>query len=90
MKFKENHKNALAKVLSDLVQSDGIVNQGEIDCLNHVYKVLGITSANQQKATTLTLSQATHLLKSLGHAEKMAVLKIVQHLSVSDDALDHN
>lgn len=90
MKFKENHKNALAKVLSDLVQSDGIVNQGEIDCLNHVYKVLGITSANRQKATTLTLSQATHLLKSLGHAEKMAVLKIVQHLSVSDDALDHN
>ena len=90
MKFKENHKNALAKVLSDLVQSDGIVNQGEIDCLNHVYKVLGITSANRQKATILTLSQATHLLKSLGHAEKMAVLKIVQHLSVSDDALDHN
>lgn len=90
MKFKENHKNALAKVLSDLVQSDGIVNQGEIDCLNHVYKVLRITSANRQKATTLTLSQATHILSSLGNTEKIAVLKIVQNLSASDDTIDHN
>lgn len=90
MKFKENHKNALAKVLSDLVQSDGIVNQGEIDCLNHVYKVLHITSANRQKATTLTLSQATHILSSLGNTEKIAVLKIVQNLSASDDTIDHN
>ena len=90
MKFKENHKNALAKVLSDLVQSDGIVNQGEIDCLNHVYKVLRITSANRQKATTLTLSQATQILSSLGNTEKIAVLKIVQNLSASDDTIDHN
>ncbi len=90
MKFKENHKNALAKVLSDLVQSDGIVNQGEIDYINHVFEALGITSANRQKATTLTLSQATQLMTSLGHAEKMAVLKIVQHLSTSDNTLDHN
>lgn len=90
MKFKENHKNALAKVLSDLVQSDGIVNQGEIDCLNHVNKMLYITSANRQKATNLTLSQAIGMLRSLGNLEKMAVLKIVQYLSVSDDTLDHN
>lgn len=90
MKFKENHKNALAKVLSDLVQSDGIVNQGEIDYLNHVYQVFGITSANKQKAISLTLSQATGTLRSLGHAEKMAVLTIVQHLSVSDNTLDHS
>ena len=37
MKFKEQHKTALAKVLSDLLQCDGIVNQGEIDFLQQVY-----------------------------------------------------
>ena len=58
MKFKENHKTALAKILSDLVQCDGIVNQGEIDFLHQVYQVLDITSATQKKAIQLTLADA--------------------------------
>ena len=45
MKFKEQHKTALAKVLSDLVQCDGIVNQGEIDFLQQVYALFNITKS---------------------------------------------
>ena len=90
MKFKETHKTALAKVLSDLIQSDGIVNQGEMDCLTHVFKVLNITAASTKKSASLTLSSALSYLKSLGNMEKMAILKIFQQLSLSDDSLDPN
>ena len=90
MKFKENHKTALAKVLSDLIQSDGIVNQGEMDCLTHVFKVLNITAASTKKSASISLSNALFYLKSLGNVEKMAILKILQQLSLSDDSLDPN
>ena len=90
MKFKEIHKTALAKVLSDLIQSDGIVNQGEMDCLTHVFKVLNITAASTKKSANLSLSNALFYLKSLGNVEKMAVLRILQQLSMSDDSLDPN
>ena len=90
MKFKEIHKTALAKVLSDLIQSDGIVNQGEMDCLTHVFKVLNITAASTKKSASISLSIALLYLKSLGNVEKMAILKILQQLSMSDDSLDPN
>ena len=90
MKFKENQKTALAKVLSDLVQCDGIVNQGEIDFLQRVYEAFSITAASRKKATSISLSDAVALLKSLGKKEKIAILRLFQTLSLSDDSLDPN
>ena len=88
MKFKEQHKTALAKVLSDLVQCDGIVNQGEIDFLQRVYSLFNITLTSRKKATNISLSDAVDILKSLGNPEKVAILKMFQSLSLSDDSLD--
>ena len=88
MKFKEQHKTALAKVLSDLVQCDGIVNQGEIDFLQQVYALFNITLTSRKKATNISLSEAVTILKSLGNQEKIAILRVFQSLSLSDDSLD--
>lgn len=88
MKFKEQHKTALAKVLSDLVQCDGIVNQGEIDFLQRVYSLFNITLTSRKKATNISLSDAVDILKGLGNPEKTAILKMFQSLSLSDDSLD--
>ena len=88
MKFKEQHKTALAKVLSDLVQCDGIVNQGEIDFLQQVYALFNITLTSRKKATNISLSEAVTILKSLGNQEKIAILRMFQSLSLSDDSLD--
>lgn len=90
MKFKENAKIALFKVLSDLIQSDGVVNQGEIDYLKHVATMVGITKSSMKKSESLSLSEATAILRNLGDAEKTAILCIIQQLSVSDDSLDPN
>ncbi|MGP1446050.1 MAG: hypothetical protein ACTTKO_00775 [Candidatus Limimorpha sp.] len=87
MKFKENAKTALFKVLSDLIQSDGIVNQGEIDYLKHVAHLVGITKSSMKKSETFSLSEATAILRNLGNMEKTAILRIIQQLSVSDDSL---
>ena len=88
MKFRENHKTAVAKVLSDLVQCDGIVNQGEIDFLQQIYSVLRINSASRQKATTLSLSEAVNMLRSLDQSEKKLLLFAFQQLSLADTAID--
>ena len=88
MKFKEQHKTALAKVLSDLVQCDGIVNQGEIDFLQRVYSLFNITLTSRKKATNISLSDAVDILKGLSNPEKTAILKMFQSLSLSDDSLD--
>ena len=90
MKFKEQHKTALAKVLSDLVQCDGMVNQGEIDFLQKVYEVFQITLTSRKKATRISLSEAVRILKSLGNQEKNAIFRVFLRLSVSDDDLDYN
>ncbi len=87
MKFKEQHKTALAKVLSDLVQCDGIVNQGEIDFLQRAYSVFRITTTSRKKATRLSLAEAVATLKTLGDEEKTAILRVLQMLSMSDDDL---
>ena len=87
MKFKEQHKTALAKVLSDLVQCDGIVNQGEIDFLQRAYSVFSITLTSRKKSTNISLSEAVRTLKTLGNEEKNALLRILQMLSMSDDDL---
>ncbi len=88
MKFKENAKTALFKVLSDLIQSDGIVNQGEVDYLKHVAHLVGITKSSMKRSESLSLSEATAILRNLGNTEKTAILRIIQQLSVSDDCLD--
>ena len=87
MKFKEQHKTALAKVLSDLVQCDGIVNQGEIEFLQQVYTLFNITLTSRKKATNICLSEAVDILKGIGNPEKIAILKMFQSLSLSDDSL---
>ncbi|MBQ8957416.1 MAG: hypothetical protein IJ057_02765 [Bacteroidales bacterium] len=78
----------MAKVLSDLVQCDGIVNQGEIDYLQRAYEVFGITLTSRQKAMRLSLSDAVAALHTLGQHEKSAILWVFQRISVSDDSLD--
>ena len=90
MVFKEQHKTALAKILSDITQCDGIVNQGEIDFLQKAYKVFRIPLTCRKKATHLSLSEAVRMLKSLGKREKISILWAFQNLSVSDDSLDPN
>ncbi len=90
MKYKEDSKTALVKVLSDLIQSDGIVNQGEIDYIRFISHDLNIAASSFKKSESLSLSEAVGTLKSLGRQEKHGILKMIQQLSVSDDNIDVN
>lgn len=87
MKFKDKSKTAIAKVLSDLIQSDGIVNQGEIDYLNMVCVELGISLANLQKSENITLAEAVTILKNCGKTEKSVLMQIIQQIVMSDNNL---
>lgn len=90
MTFKENTKTAVAKILSDLIQSDGIVNQGEINYLRQTFKVLKISNSNLKKSSMMTLSEAVNLLAGCGRSEKAMLLHVIQQLSASDNHIDPN
>ena len=88
MTFKENAKTALAKVLSDLIQSDGIVNQGEINYLRQVFKALKIHESHLKTAGTMSLADAADTLRGCGASEKTLLLYIVQQLANADGCCD--
>lgn len=88
MTFKENAKTAVAKVLSDLIQSDGIVNQGEIVFLRQAFKELKIDGSHLKKSGGMTLADAITILKKCGIAEKTAILHAIQRLSGADGDID--
>lgn len=87
MKFKDKSKTAIAKILSDLIQSDGIVNQGEIDYLHIVCNELGIGLANLQKSENISLAEAVSILKSCEKTEKSILMQIIQQIVLSDNNL---
>ena len=88
MTFKENAKTAIAKVLSDLIQSDGIVNQGEIRYLHHAFQSMKIDNSHLKKSVGMTLSEAVAVLKSCGPAEKQAIQRHIERLSGADGNVD--
>lgn len=88
MKFNENAKTAFAHVLSELIQCDGIVNQGEIDYLRQVFEVLNIGNSHLKNASSWTLAQSVATLKRCGKSEKNAVLHCIQQLTMADDSID--
>ena len=88
MTFKEDAKTAIAKVLSDLIQSDGIVNQGEIVFLRQAFKTLKIDGSHLKKSSGLTLSDAVSVLKKSGATEKKAIFQAIQQLSGADGDID--
>lgn len=90
MTFKENVKTAIAKVFSDLIQSDGIVNQGEIRYLHQAFKSLRIENSHLKKSVGLTLAEAVATLRTCGPAEKTAIRQHIERLSGADGNVDPN
>ena len=88
MTFKENTKTAIAKVLSDIIQCDGMVNQGEINYLRQVFRVLKINDSHLKKSGLMSLSEAVNILGFCGYAEKATLLYVIQQLTASDDNID--
>lgn len=90
MTFKENAKIALSKVLSDVIQSDGIVNQGEILYLGSVFKSLKINNGHLKKSVNISLGEAASILRGCGPDEKQAIRAAVEQISASDGDINSN
>lgn len=88
MTFKENTKTAIAKVFSDLIQSDGIVNQGEIRYLHQAFKSLRIENSHLKKSVGMTLAEAVTVLRSCGPAERRTIRQHIERLSGADGDVD--
>lgn len=88
MYFKNNEKTALVKVLSDLVKVDGIVHQNEINYLRYIYDKFDIKAAAIKSADQISLEDALSILIQTDNTKKLAVIRMLQQLSIADDNLD--
>lgn len=87
MSFKNSHKIALIRLLSEVVKADGEVNQNEIFYLEYIDQLFQINATDRKNAVSLTLEEAVRRLKQLSLPERYGVLRMVQQLSLSDNDL---
>lgn len=87
MAFRNSHKIALVRLLSEFVNADGEVNQNEVFYLRYIDRLYDISAADRKNAFSLSLEEAVERLCQLSVRERFAVLKMIQQLSLSDDDL---
>lgn len=86
VQFDRTQKIAFARIISDLIEADFIVEQGEMEYFEEIIsrKGLNITKTMLTEAKKLTLGKAIKILKELDEEDKESVIRLLKGLSLSD------
>ena len=87
MALKKSEKTALVKLLSAFIQADGAVNRNELSYLNYLVRTLDISLTEIKSSATLTFEEAIRVLQKSHYDDRIAILKMVQQMSLSDKDL---
>lgn len=84
--MERQQKIAFARIISDLIEADFIVEQGEMDYFEEIISrnMLSIKRPMLSEAKRLTLAKAIRALKKLSDAEVDEVIDLLKGLSLSD------
>lgn len=83
-----NHeqRTAIARIISDMIKADNIIEQSEIETLQELSDEYHLTTQDKIDAHKMRFSDAVDILKELSNAEKKDFIKNINRLSVSDNA----
>lgn len=84
--MERQQKIAFARIISDLIEADFIVEQGEMEYFEEIISrnKLNIKKTMLSEAKRLTLAKAIKVLKELSDAEVDEVIDLLKGLSLSD------
>lgn len=83
--MKQSERASIMRVVTDLVEADGIIDTREISLLETLRKKYSIKIEDEVRATTLSLSDALKVLSSLEERVKNALLEDFTEIAMSDD-----
>ncbi len=86
MNLDRLHKIALARLLSDLIEADFIVEQKEMSLFEEIISKegLNITGSMLVEAKKMDYGKAVSVLKELSEEDRLRVISIMKELSLSD------
>lgn len=79
-----NEKVAAARVISDIIKADSIIEKSEMEKLRSLGKKFGIQSEHLQKGQGMTFSEALAILRNMDQASIDDFLRDLYDLSLSD------
>ena len=65
-----NKKSAIARLLSDFINADSIIDAGEIDALNRLYRKYNIDEQDRKNAQTVQFSDAVTELMEVSFEQR--------------------
>jgi uncharacterized tellurite resistance protein B-like protein len=82
--FTIKQRIAIARIISDMIKADNIIDESEIEMLNRFKQVYFIDSNILSKARHVKFSQAVSDLKYLKPEEKIEIFKAIQNMAKAD------
>lgn len=82
----KNQKTAIARILSDLIKADNIIENQEIEEYNRIIKLLEISQQNLIEAQGITLADAFKIAKTMSRSDKESLWNELRRTASSDDA----
>ncbi len=77
---------SLARIISDMIKADNIIEEREIRGMKHLMDKYGITKDNMSDARGIRFSDAVNRLKDMKHSEKREFFDDIYALAMSDNA----
>lgn len=83
--MKQSERAGIARVFSDLIYADGIIDTREVGQLDSLRRKYGIRKEDEEASTSLTLAQAIRGLACLEAKERQGLLDDFMSIAMSDD-----
>ena len=79
-----NKKSAIARLLSDFINADSIIDAGEIDALNRLYRKYNIDEQDRKNAQTVQFSDAVTELMQMTFEQRRELIDSLKEMALSD------
>ena len=79
-----NKKSALARLLSDFINADSIIDAGEIDALNRLYRKYNIDEQERINAQSVQFSDAVTELMQMTFEQRRELIDSLKEMTMSD------
>lgn len=81
----QKQKSALARIISDMIKADNIIDIGEIQAMQELTIKYGISPQNMEQARKMRFSDSVNELKSLEQEEREEIYEHIKKLTMSDN-----
>lgn len=88
IEWTNQEKLCITKVLLDIMNADGKIDDGEVQYMEHLRLLIGISERDIETAQNTTVSYSMSILRSMNDAKKIALGIMMAEMIKSDGNAD--